>query len=609
MVCMNPVSSMCIQYRQKGQIRSNPLARRWMEVINEVEVEVRNRNGLALWNYVTNLTEYNLEEKRGVERATVALTSIVLEQTKSINVDQPGLDPQIKRLYNFYGSDLFTFNNPSQLRYYGFIRGEMRRIYHNGKVCAGRTFLGRPQTSHRCLQIEPDLTDLMAMSRDANELLWAWKGWRDAVGRPMRDLYPIYVNLSNVAAVNKGFSNEGESWLHRYEDPDFVDDIDSLWESIKPLYLQVHAYVRRRLVDYYGSDVVDPHGPIPAHLLGNMWAQEWNNIYDIVEPYPGHGAIDVTNQMKDLGWTAENMFAVANQFFTSLGLESMPRSFWAKSMMVKPRNREVSCHGSSLDFYKNEDVRIKMCTEVNMQDLFTVHHEMGHCQYYLQYRNQHALFRDGANPGFHEAVGDTVSLSVITPSYLNRIGLLQQSLSNHTDAESSINFLMKVALFKLVFLPYGLLVDKWRWQAFKGEIQPNDYNQAWWNLRKQYQGIQAPIPRSPDDFDPGAKFHVATGTPYVRYFVSFVIQFQFHKALCDVKGEQGPLHLCNIYNSKEAGRKFRYMLKMGASKPWHDAMEVMTGQRKMDAKPLLEYIQPLTEWLRNENQGKFVGWT
>ncbi|XP_030856345.1 angiotensin-converting enzyme-like [Strongylocentrotus purpuratus] len=482
----------------------------------------------------------------------------------------------------------------------------MQGIYLNGKVCAPRMFPGTPRTSHHCLPMEPDLKDLMAKSRDANELLWAWQGWRDAVGRPMKDLYAIYVNLSNEAAMSKGFSNEAESWLHKYEDPNFVDDVDSLWESIKPIYMHVHAYVRRRLVEVYGSDIVDPHGPIPAHLLGNMWAQEWNNIYDIVEPYPGHGTIDVTKKMREDGWTAESMFGVANQFFASLGLDSMPSSFWTKSMMAKPKDRKVSCHGASHDLYKNKDVRIKMCTEVNMQDLFTVHHEMGHCQYYLQYRNQHVLFRAGANPGFHEAVGDTVSLSVVTPSYLHHLGLLEQPQS---DYKSDINFLMKVALFKLVFLPYGLLVDKWRWQAFRGEIQPDEYNQAWWNLRKQYQGVQSPIPRSPEDFDPGAKFHVATGTPYVRYFVSFVIQFQFHKALCDAKGHQGPLHLCNVYDSKEAGRKFRSMLEMGASEPWHDAMEVLTGQRKMDAQPLLDYFQPLTDWLLIENEGKFVGWS
>ncbi|MED6240414.1 hypothetical protein ATANTOWER_020744, partial [Ataeniobius toweri] len=403
-------------------------------------------------------------------------------------------------------------------------------------------------------------------------------------------------------------TDNGAFWRSLYETPTFEEHLEALWKELEPLYLNVHAYVRRALYKHYGTKYINLKGPIPAHLLGNMWAQTWSGIMDLVMPYPDATQVDATPAMVAQGWNSTRMFQESDRFFTSMGLLPMPQEFWDKSMLEKPSDgRQVVCHASAWDFYNRKDFRIKQCTVVTMDDLITVHHEMGHVQYFLQYKDQPVSFRDGANPGFHEAIGDVLALSVSTPKHLQSIGLLDKVESNH---ESDINFLMSMALDKIAFLPFGYLMDQWRWKVFDGRIPSSEYNKEWWNLRLKYQGLCPPVTRTEDDFDPGAKFHIPANVPYVRYFVSFIIQFQFHKALCDAANHVGPLHTCDIYQSKEAGKLLGDVMKLGYSKPWPEAMAMITGQSKMSAQPLMQYFQPLIQWLEEENNknNEVRGW-
>ncbi|XP_066299955.1 angiotensin-converting enzyme-like [Branchiostoma lanceolatum] len=421
----------------------------------------------------------------------------------------------------------------------------MRLIYSTGKVC-------EYHNPSSCLSLNPDLSDCLASERDYDRLRFCWEGWRDAVGRKLKDKYPRFVELSNQA-VHQGVPNwadTGAYWRSWYETADFQEQLENLYNQLSPLYNTLHAYVRKKLREQYGQDKISANGPIPAHLLGNMWSQSWSNIYDLVEPYPGKTSIDVTSKMLSDGWTVDRMFRISDDFFKEMGLTEMPQNFWDNSMFVKPADREVVCHPSAWDFYNAHDVRIKMCSNVSMQDLVTIHHEMGHIEYYLQYKHQPVPFRRGGNPGFHEAVGDLLALSVSTPTHLQTIGLLD---TVENDNESDINFLMSMALDKISFLPFGYLMDQWRWGVFNGSITPETYNQEWWKLRTRYQGIVPPVPRNNDkDFDPGCKYHVPANHPYMRYFVSYVLQFQFHKALCETSGHIGPLHKCDISAGTEA---------------------------------------------------------
>jgi peptidyl-dipeptidase A len=200
-------------------------------------------------------------------------------------------------------------------------------------------------------------------------------------------------------------------------------------------------------------------------------------------------------------------------------------------------------------------------------------------------------------------VGDTIALS-ITPAYLMKLRLLQKVPPRSKD----LGLLLRQALDKIAFLPFGLLIDQWRWKVFSGEIPPPRYNQAWWELRRTYQGIAPPVDRNESDFDPGAKYHVPANVPYTRYFLAHILQFQFHRALAREAGCEGALHRCSIYGSEPAGKRLKAMLSMGASQPWPEALEVLTGERKMDATAILDYFAPLQEWLNEQNKGKPVGW-
>jgi peptidyl-dipeptidase A len=435
-----------------------------------------------------------------------------------------------------------------------------------------------------------------------------WTSWHDNVGAPMKGQYVRMVEIANEGAGELGFADTGAMWRSNYdmEPEEFSATVERLWEEVKPLYLSLHTYVRTKLNEKYGDAVQAETGPIRADLLGNMWAQEWGNIYPLVAP-EGAGDIgyDLTELITAKGMTELDMVKTGEGFFSSLGFEPLPQTFWERSMFLKPADREVVCHASAWNVDNVDDLRIKMCTKPNADDFTTIHHELGHNYYQRAYNQQSYLHLNGANDGFHEAIGDAVALS-ITPEYLVQIGLLQAN--QVPGPEKDIGLLLRQAMDKVAFLPFGLMVDKWRWGVFDGTIQPADYNTAWTDLRLEYQGIVPPTERPADAFDPGAKFHIPGNTPYMRYFLARLLQFQFYKAACDAAGWEGPLHRCSFYGNAEVGQRLNAMLEMGASKPWPDALEAFTGSREMSGEAMMEYFAPLKEWLDEQNAGKMQGW-
>ena len=453
-----------------------------------------------------------------------------------------------------------------------------------------------------------DVEAAMGTNRNPAELAEMWKTWHENVGRPMRNDYTRMVQIANAGAKELGYADTGAMWRSQYDmsPQEFSAMYDRLWSEVQPLYNDLHCYTRTKLNQKYGNAVQPANGPIRADLLGNMWAQEWGNIYDVVAP-KGAGDIgyDIEDLLKKKGYDPVKMVKTGEGFYSSLGFAPLPASFWERSQITRPRDREVVCHASAWDLDNKDDLRIKMCTKVNGDDFVTIHHELGHNYYQRAYNQQPYLYLNGANDGFHEAIGDFVALS-ITPQYLVQIGLLDQSKVPSPDKD--IGLLLRQGMDKVAFLPFGLMVDKWRWGVFDGSITPANYNQAWVDLKKQYQGVTPPVARSEQDFDPGAKFHIPGNTPYARYFLARLLQFQFYKAACDMSGWKGPLHRCSFYGNKEVGAKLNQMLAMGASKPWPDALEVFTGTREISGKPMLEYFAPLQAWLKQQNAGKQCGW-
>jgi peptidyl-dipeptidase A len=386
----------------------------------------------------------------------------------------------------------------------------------------------------------------------------------------------------------------------------FAAEMLRLWTEVRPLYEQLHCYVRAKLRKKYGEDRVGTgKAKIPAHLLGNMWAQDWANLYPMLEPYPGKGQPDVTRRLIALKYDARKMVELGERFFVSLGMDPLPKSFWERSMLSRPRDREVVCHASAWDIDMSGDLRIKMCVKVDREDLVTIHHELGHNYYDRYYEHLPTLYQAGANDGFHEGIGDTLALSV-TPSYLARVGIFDQEPKESPQAD--VNLLLRRALDGIAFLPFGKLIDEWRWDVFSGRTSPGDYNAAWWRLREQYQGVASPIPRSEQDFDPGAKYHIPANVPYTRYFIAAILEYQFHRGLCRIAGHTGPLHRCSIYGSRAAGERMIAMLRMGASRPWPEALRVLTGETRMDATALIDYYAPLMTWLGEQNRNETCGW-
>ena len=465
------------------------------------------------------------------------------------------------------------------------------RATHNGKAITG-----------------DDAEALMGTLRNPAELKEIWQSWHENVGRPMRNDYTRMVEIANAGAKELGYADTGSMWRSQYDmsPQEFSAMYERLWSEVQPLYNDLHCYTRTKLNQKYGNAVQPANGPIRADLLGNMWAQEWGNIYDVVAP-KGAGDIgyDVEDLLKKKGYDPVKMVKTGEGFYSSLGFAPLPASFWERSQITRPRDREVVCHASAWDLDNKDDLRIKMCTKVNGDDFVTIHHELGHNYYQRAYNQQPYLYLNGANDGFHEAIGDFVALS-ITPEYLVQIGLLDRS--KVPSADKDIGLLLRQGMDKVAFLPFGLMVDKWRWGVFDGSITPANYNQAWVDLKKQYQGVVPPVARSEQDFDPGAKYHIPANTPYARYFLARLLQFQFYKAACDMSGWKGPLHRCSFYGNKQVGAKLNQMLAMGASRPWPDALEVFTGTREISGKPMLEYFAPLQAWLKQQNAGKQCGW-
>ena len=453
-----------------------------------------------------------------------------------------------------------------------------------------------------------DIEDAMGAIRDPQKLQEMWTSWHDRVGGPMRDDYARMVGIANEGAKELGYRDVGAMWRSGYDMPadEFARTMDRLWSQVKPLYDQLHCYVRARLHERYGEKVQPANGPIRADLLGNMWGQEWSRIYDLVAP-PGVGDIgyDLTQLLEAKGYDPLKMVKTSEAFYTSLGLAPLPPTFWERSLFTKPRDREVVCHASAWDIDNKDDLRIKMCIKVKAEDFVTIHHELGHNYYQRAYNSKSYLYLNGANDGFHEAIGDFVALS-ITPEYLVQIGLLDRS--NVPSADKDIGLLLRQALSKVAFLPFGLLMDKWRWGVFSGSVPPAQYQKEWDALRLQYQGIVPPVNRPATAFDPGAKYHIPGNTPYARYFLAAVLQFQFFKAACEQTGWKGPLHRGTFYGSKAVGERLNTMLAMGASKPWPDALHAFTGTREMDASAILSYFRPLMTWLEEQNKGRQCGW-
>ncbi|MGZ8710754.1 MAG: M2 family metallopeptidase [Thermoanaerobaculia bacterium] len=479
------------------------------------------------------------------------------------------------------------------------IAAELEATYGAGKYCPPG------KSGDDCLDIN-EISKVMRESRDPKRQLEVWRGWH-TVSPPMRNQYARFVELMNDGAKDLGYRDVGAMWRSKYDmAPDaFSAEIDRLWNQVKPLYDQLHCYVRSSLTKKYGASVVPPGQPIPAHLLGNIWAQEWGNIYDIVEPkgLPGSG-YDVTKILESRKDISEvDMVRIGERFFTSLGFDPLPETFWERSLFVKPRDREVVCHASAWDIDDENDLRIKMCIEKTEEDLTTIHHELGHNFYQRAYATQPFLYKESANDGFHEAIGDTVALSV-TPGYLKEIGLIKKE----PPAQADIALLLRDAMDKIAFLPFGVMMDKWRWKVFSGEVSSADYNKAWWDLRREYQGVAPEGARGEDFFDAGAKYHIPANVPYARYFLARILQFQFHRALCQTAGYDGPLNRCSIYGNKAAGDRLKNTLEMGASRPWPDALEALTGQRQMDATAIVDYFRPLMTWLETQNQGQQCGW-
>ena len=555
----------CGQNNDHGNLRDlqpTETAKQFVSRIEEEGGQLNKEVSAAYWvrsTYITPDTAI-LAAKAG-ERA-LTFESNMVKQAKQFRSAEMDTDTARAIELMLRGSSAPAPNDPALRAELSAILTDMEGQYGAGKYC---------NAAGECRELQ-ELESVLAKSRDYDELLDVWSGWRQ-VSPPYRQQYQRFVEIGNQGAKDFGYSNLTDLWQGGYdmESDAFVKESRRLWGQVKPFYDELHCYVRGRLSDTYGVDKVPNEGLIPAHLLGNMWSQTWDNVYDIAEPYSGVASLDVTAALIDQGYDELEMTQTAESFFTSLGLPALPDSFYQNSMIKKPRDRNVVCHASAWDIDNGNDPRIKQCVEINEEQLETLHHELGHIYYYLMYKDQPSVFKGGAHDGFHEAIGDTIQLSM-TPAYLKEKGLISETVESY---EATINKQMKMALQKIAFLPFGKMIDEWRWQVFSGEIAPEDYNAGWWRLREEYQGIAAPVARSEADFDAGAKYHIPGNTPYTRYFLSFIMQFQFHKALCNVAGFKGPLHECSIYDNKAAGKKLGDMLAMGQSKPWPEAMNAL----------------------------------
>ncbi len=551
----------------------------------------------AQWIHETYITDDSELLAAGWnDRAIARVTELINEGRRFESLNLP---PDLRRKFLLLKLSL-TMPAPKDAK----LREELTQVaasldgsYGKGKICPGGD-------KEPCLGID-DLEERLATNRNPSDILNLWTEWHK-VGAPMRDRYARFVELSNQGARELGYADTGALWRAGYDmtPEQFSGDLERVWNQVEPLYKELHTYVRRKLIEKYGAAARRTDGMIPAHLLGNMWAQEWGNIYDIVAPPAAPPSYDIGEILRQRRTTAKQIVQYGEGFFQSLGLQTLPDTFWERSMLTRPADREVVCHASAWHIDLDQDVRLKMCLHGTTEDFIVVHHELGHIYYFLAYRNQPVLFCNGANDGFHEAIGDVIALS-ITPEYLKKIGLIETIPPPSAD----LPILLRTALDKIAFLPFGLMIDKWRWEVFSGELKPADYNKEWWRLREQYQGVAPPVERTEADFDPGAKYHIPANVPYIRYFLARIYQFQFYRAMGQVAGYTGPLNRCSVFGSKAAGERLESMLALGQSKPWQEAMLGMTGQECIDASAMMEYFEPLLVWLKEQNKGEKIGWT
>ncbi|XP_072939892.1 angiotensin-converting enzyme-like isoform X1 [Epargyreus clarus] len=595
------------QGRAAERAAEEATGRNYMKTLNEEMAKLKNKKTIAAWDYQSNITTYNEEKQMQISLEAAEEEKEYWKETMTY-LWHEFEDEDLKRMFKKY-SILGTSALPEDLN-----QRLIQAINNMQSTYAKATICDYKDRTKCDLHVEPEVTDIFTTSEDPEELKYTWLEWHKAAGAASKGNFTEYVQMDNEAAKLNGYDSVAEWWLSEYEEADSESQFTALWAQVKPLYQQIHAYVRRHLRLKYGEDVVSAKGPIPAHLLGNIWAQTWGNVEKFTRPFPDKPEVDVTAALIKQNYSALKMFQVAEDFFKSLNLSGMPELFWERSIIEKPNDgRDMVCHASAWDFFDGEDFRIKQCTTITKAFFTTTHHEMGHIQYYLQYKDQPVVYREGANPGFHEAVGDVISLSVSTPKHLRVMGLLEDGPD---DLESNINQLYKMGLEKIVFLPFAFLLDVYRYGVFRGTTTPEDYNCHFWQLRESLQGVEPPAPRSEADFDPAAKYHISADVEYMRYYISYIIQFQFQRSLCLLAGEytagdpNALLSNCDIYGKTAAGNALGKMLQMGSSKPWPDAMEVLTGQRKMDASGVLEYFQPLNDWLKAENEknGEFIGW-
>ncbi|MFC0166773.1 M2 family metallopeptidase [Pseudoduganella danionis] len=487
-----------------------------------------------------------------------------------------------------------VFANPKEREQYAALQAGLNGAYGKAKYCPKNA----DGSAGACMALG-EMEKVLANSRDEAKLKEMWAGWH-AQSPEYKGKYLDYIALSNKGAKQMGFVDTGAMWRSQYDMPAdaFANEMERLWQQVKPLYDSLHTYSRYKLRETYGADVVPMEGPIPAHLYGNMWSQTWNNLYPILKPATGASNYSLTKVLEERKTDAKQMTKYAEGFYTSLGMQKLPASFWERSLFTKPRDRDVVCHASAWPINEKDDVRIKMCINPTAEDFTVIHHELGHVYYFLGYTGQPYLYRGGANDGFHEAIGDTIALS-ITPDYLQKIGLMDQA----PDADADIGQLLERALGKVPMLPFAYMVDKWRWDVYAGKTKPADFDKSWWQLREQYMGMKRPVAMDAkgSGFDAGAKYHVAADVPYARYFLANMLQFQFHRALCREAGYTGPLHRCSIYGNAKAGAKLQQMLAMGASKPWPEELKAISGEERIDGGALLDYFAPLKTWLDAQN--------
>ncbi|XP_006835673.1 PREDICTED: angiotensin-converting enzyme 2 [Chrysochloris asiatica] len=581
---------------------TNDLAEAFMNNFNQEAENLYHQSSLASWDYNTNITDENAQKmsEAGARWSAFYEEQSTLAKKFSLqDISNSTIKVQLQILQQS-GSSALPADKSKRL---DTILNTMSTIYSTGKAC-------NPSNPQECLLLEPGLDRIMENSTDYDQRLWAWEGWRYEVGRQLRPLYEEYVDLKNEMAKENGYEDYGDYWRGDYETNDYkrsqlIEDVEHTFEKIKPLYQQLHAYVRTKLMNTYPQRISQT-GCLPAHLLGDMWGRFWTNLYPLTVPFGHKPNIDVTEEMVKQGWDAIKIFREAESFFASVGLPNMTKGFWENSMLTEPKDgRKVVCHPTAWDLGK-DDFRIKMCTKVTMDDFLTAHHEMGHIQYDMAYARQPFLQRSGANEGFHEAVGEIMSLSAATPKHLKAIGLLPPDFQE--DSETELNFLLKQALTIVGTLPFTYMLEKWRWMVFKGEIPKEQWMKKWWEMKREIVGVVEPLPHDESYCDPAALFHVANDYSFIRYYTRTIYQFQFQEALCQVAKHEGPLHKCDISNSTEAGKKLLGMLSLGKSEPWTFALKSVVGTDKMDVSPLLNYFAPLYKWLTEQNRNSYVGW-